>query len=86
MAEKKLLEVFGEPNDYLLQHLGSKEPRIWNGVVDVKRYRITIEEIEEPKEVLKQRLQALLLKRGHISDPDSIRTEAKRLGITLDPS
>ncbi len=81
---KKQIEVFGEPNDYLLQHLGSKEPRVWNGGVAVKRYRVTVEEIDEPKDVLKQRLQALLLKRGHISDPESIRAEAKRLGITLE--
>ncbi len=84
MSATKQIEVFGLPNDYLLGQLGKREPTIWNGQVSVKRYRVTVEEIEEPAEVLKERLLALLMQRGHIENANSIRAEAKRLGITLD--
>ena len=83
-ANVKKIEVFGLPNDRVLAQLGKTEPNVWNGEVSVKRYRITVEEIEEPAEVLKERLQALLKRRGHIDDVDAIRAEANRLGITLD--
>lgn len=79
----KQVEVFGLPNDYLLGQLGKKEPVVWNGDVLVKRYRITVEEIEEPLTVLKDRLETLLHKRGHVSDYASILAEAKRLGVEL---
>lgn len=79
----KQVECFGQPNDYMLGQLGKKESVVWNGEVLVKRYRITVEEIEEPMSVLKERLEALLHKRGHVSDYASILAEAKRLGIEL---
>lgn len=84
MPTIKQLEVFGLPNDYVLSQLGKTEPNIWNGQVSVKRYLITVEEIEDSAEDLKERLQSLLRQRGHIDNANSIRAEAKRLGITLD--
>lgn len=80
----KQVEVFGLPNDYVLGQLGRQEPAVWNGEVLVKRYRVTVEEIEEPLPVLKERLEKLLKKRGHISHHAAILAEAKRLGVTLD--
>lgn len=78
------IEVFGKPSEYILTSMGKAEPNVWNSVVNVKRYRVTVEEIEEPQEVLKERLLALLNQRGHISHRQCIRDEAKRLGIDLD--
>lgn len=79
----KIIEVFGMPSDAILSRLGEQEPNIWNGEVHVKKYRVTIEEIEEPKEVLRERLQKLYDKPGHISNAKNIQEEAKRLGIEL---
>lgn len=80
------IELFGLPNDYVLGCLGKTEPTIFNGEVSVKRYRVTVEEIVEPKEVLKERLQMLLKQGGHLGNAQAIRAEAKRLGIELDPA
>lgn len=79
----KEIEVFGLPSDAALSYLGEQVPTIFNGKVNVKRYRITIQEVEEPNDVLKERLQQLLDKGGHVSNTKAIQEEAKRLGIEL---
>lgn len=45
------------------------EPAAYNGLVQVKRYRVTVEEIEEPDEVICSRLQRLWdeCKNHHVS-------------------
>jgi hypothetical protein len=83
VSEIAKIEVFGMPSEYALNSLGKTEPNVWNSKVNVKRYRITVEEIDESKEVIKERLLEMLKQRGHISHPQSIREEAKRLGIDL---
>lgn len=79
----KQIEVFGLPSDYLLNQLGKKEPNVWNGDVSVERYRVIVEKIEDSPEILKKRLQVLFKMGGHTSNRQSIREEAKRLGIEL---
>lgn len=83
MSSVNQVEVFGLPNESALRSLGHSEPVVWNGVVSVKRYRITVEEVIEPVDVLRERLQGLLGKRGHIDNPAAIRAEARRLGVEL---
>lgn len=83
MAKKKTFETFGEVNSGAIESLTRKAPNVWNGQVNIKRYKITIEEIEEPKELLRERLIALLNQKTHISHPSSIRAEARKLGIEL---
>jgi hypothetical protein len=43
----------------LSQHLRQDQTSCFNGNVEVRKYRVTIEEIEEPVEVLRERLQDL---------------------------
>lgn len=80
----KTSECYGLPNDYMLDCMGKPTPCVWNGEVHVKRYRISVEEVVEPADVLKARLQALLKERGHPDNDRAIRQEASRLGISLD--
>ena len=81
----KQTECFGMPSNYQLQLLGSQKPNVHNGTVSVKRYRITVEEIAEPIEVLRGRLVELQGQRLHIDSYAAISAEAKSLGITLPP-
>jgi hypothetical protein len=79
----KRLEVFGMPSDYQLDMLGSKEANVLNGVVSVRRYRVTVEEIEEPVEVLRERLVQLNGQRLHMDSKAAIERAAVVLGVTL---
>jgi hypothetical protein len=76
------IETF-DPHSIVAHAERCNEPSVFNGDVRVERYRVTIERIEEPAEVLRDRLKALLEQRGHIDRPKAIRAEAKRLGIDL---
>lgn len=79
-----VIETFGKPSDYQIRSLTRAEPYVHNGEVNVDRYRVTIEKIEEPAEVIKGRLEALLQQKHHIDTPKAIRAKAQSLGITLD--
>lgn len=61
MKDKKLvIETFRDFNSpYFINQLKDEEPSFVNNL-RIKKYRVTIEEIEEPKEVYIERLEALL--------------------------
>lgn len=75
-------ETFGNPEKQIKRLLIS-EPSCFNGLVRVERYRVTVERIEEPEEVLTARLQELLALPGHIDKNNHVRRAAKKLGIKL---
>jgi predicted component of type VI protein secretion system len=79
----QVFDTFGNPEDQI-QRLLIAEPTAFNGLVRVERYRVTVERIEEPKEVIKARLQELLNQKGHIDKNKQVRRAATRLGIKLD--
>lgn len=79
----KVFETFGNPEDQI-QRLLIDAPTVFNGLVRVERYRVTVERIEEPEEVIKERLQELLAQKGHIDKNKQVRKAASRLGIKLD--
>ena len=88
MAPVKTAEGFGDrytpnPNSDSFRRLKAV-PGVWNGFLSVYRYRITVERIEEPREEIVARMVALY------NDPEtgmrgreSLRAEAKRLGVDL---
>jgi len=41
------------------------EPSVFNGMCLIRKYKITIEEIKEPKKVLEKRLRKLFLDKGN---------------------
>ena len=51
----KVFDHFGEPG-WAIRNLGN-EPRVMNGVVDVERYTIRIEKVDEPEDVVIARLK-----------------------------
>lgn len=57
----KTIETFREVGDYELKgySFNNKEPSCFNGRVSIKKYKITVEVIEEPIEVYQERLEKL---------------------------
>lgn len=82
---KREIERFGRLSDYSLLELErhNKEPSCFNGIIEIERYRITVEKIEEPKEVLGARLQSLWEKCDNWHHHDALKATAKWLGIEL---
>ncbi len=63
---------------------GVPAPSCGNGDVSIRRFRITVELIDEPKEVLADRLRMLWRRTRNHHDSDTLRSAAARLGIVLD--
>jgi hypothetical protein len=57
-AYPRVVETYQDPS-WTLGRLVASEPTAFNGDVRIRRYRVTIERIEEPVEVLRDRLRAL---------------------------
>lgn len=52
-------ETFTKIGVFEKSRLQSKEPSCFNGSVSIRKYKVTIEPIEEPNEVLAERIQKL---------------------------
>jgi hypothetical protein len=83
-AYPKVIETYREPR-WELDRLASSEPSAFNGIVQIRRYRVTAELIDEPIEVLRDRLRILWRE----SEPNThhrgpMRTVAVQLG--MDPA
>lgn len=61
----------------------SLSPYVLNGRVFYRRVRITVEEVEEPEEVVADRLR-MLLKSRNMHHRGAVRDQARKLGIDLD--
>lgn len=55
-AYPKVIETYREPRQHDLEQT---EPSAFNGEVRIRRYRVTVELIEEPIDVLRDRLRQL---------------------------
>jgi len=81
-----VVETFRGPDNYILDQLAGErwqEPDCFNGIVRVERYRVTVEKIEEPKEVLRERLQKLWRECDNHHHMVPIRKKAEELGVEL---
>ena len=79
----KVFETFTRVGDWEVRRLKQDSPSCFNGAVSVRRYRITIEKIEEPIEVLQARLQELWENCDNHHEWGSLKSEAARLGYEL---
>jgi hypothetical protein len=83
LAFPVVIETFRRPGMYEQQNLTSTKPTVFNDVVSVRRYRITIEEISEPNEVIAARLQELWDTTDNHHNWTPIRHIADEIGYTL---
>lgn len=79
----KVIETFKELRGYWLNDLIKENPSCFNGMVDVEKYRVTIEKIEEPKEVYQERLQKLWDECDNHHHWNPLKATAKRLGVEI---
>ena len=77
-------EVFGKPYYFNSPaNIGSKVPMCLNGNVYYEKWRVIMEKIEEPVEILAARLLDLWETSNNIHDWSELKAEAKKLGIEL---
>lgn len=81
--KKTTIETFRNPDGYWLNQIKQDEVSSFNGIIDIEKYRVTVEKIEEPIEVLQQRIQYLwdVCDNHHHVKP--IRERAKELNYEL---
>ena len=86
MGERVEFETYHPLGSWERSRLESKQPSCLNGYVQVIRYRIVCEPIEEPAEVVHARLQKLWDESTNHHDHTPLTAWAKKLGYTLQGS
>lgn len=76
----KVLETFMDIGDWEFVRMRQSEPSAFNGYVRVKKYRITVEQIEEPIEVIQERLEKLWAESDNHHHRDPLRIQADSIG------
>ena len=79
-------ETFRKINSYQIDNLISPEPSCYNGFVNIRRYKVTIESIDEPTDVLADRLQKLWDENDNMHNYKPLMEAAKRIGYTFKTS
>ena len=77
-------ETFREIGDYEVGSLTKHEPTCFNCAVDIRKYRVTVELIDEPVEVLRERVKKLWRECDNHHHWQALRVVAANLGIELD--
>jgi hypothetical protein len=76
-------ETFRDFGNYEVSNMTSKEPSCQNGNVRIVKYKVTIELIEEPFEVIAERLQKLWDECDNWHHVSSLTSYAKKIGYEL---
>ena len=79
----KTFETFNELKGYTISQLTKKEPSCFNGMVDIEKYKVTIEKIEESKEVYRERLQKMWDECDNHHNWNPLKAKAEQMGIEL---
>jgi hypothetical protein len=83
VMEKIEFETFRKVGAYEIGGLTKKEPSCFNSQLRIEKYKVTIEKIEEPIEVLQNRLQEIWGNCDNHHHWDVITEKAKELNYTL---
>ena len=83
MSEPIIIETFKSMRGYALRDIESQNPSCFKGNVNFRKTRVTIEDIDEPVEVLAERLQQLwdVCDNHHHWNP--LNNAAKSIGYQL---
>jgi hypothetical protein len=58
-AFPRVYEGLGEPCLWGLNHWAGNNPSAFNGIVQVEKFRVTVDRVEEPVEVIRERIAKL---------------------------
>lgn len=76
----KVLETFYDIGDYELNRLKRDSPACFNGIVTFKRYRITVELIDEPDMLYAERLEKLWVESDNHHNYQPLAAAARSIG------
>ena len=83
MSNKLEFETFRSLGNWERSNLTQKEPSCFNGDVRIRKTRVVFEEVEEPNEVLCERLQKLWDYSDNFHHNSVLQNEAKLLNYEL---
>lgn len=83
-TKNRTFETFRPFDNYDEQRATSDKPFCWNGAVSVRKYRVTVELVDEPTEVLAERLRKLWSECDNHHHYSPLKAVAKQLGIDLE--
>lgn len=66
-------------NDYSDKSGVNVKPTSFNGMVNIERYKITIEKLDEPKEIICERLEYLWTHESNFHQYEPLKEKAKEL-------
>lgn len=78
-----VVETFREVGSWELGNMQRDHPSCFNGVVSVRKYRVTVEQIDEPVEVIRERIQALWDRCDNHHHYAPLKSAAAAVGLTL---
>jgi hypothetical protein len=81
-----VIETFRDVGRYEIGQLKSAEPSCFNGYVRVTKYRVTVEVVDEPLEVVHERLRKLWRECDNMHHYHPLKNAAARFGLELDPN
>ena len=76
-------ETFRPVDSYWVGQLRQDKPSCFNGVIEVRKYRVVVELVDEPLEVIGARLQELWDTCDNWHHHEPLRFVAKKLGWEL---
>lgn len=74
-------ETFRELSSYAISELKRDEPNCFNGEISYRKYRIAVELVDEPVEVLQERIQKLWDECENHHHWKPLQAAAKSLGM-----
>lgn len=80
---KRVFETFMPFGDYQELALTQGNPSVFNGMCRFRKYRVTVEAIDEPIEVLRQRVQDLFDSNDNDHNWNCLQAAAKSLGMGI---
>ena len=76
-------ETFRPIDQFGQRGLQSEQPSCFNGRVSIRKYRVVVEVIDEPDEIMIARLRKLWIECDNMHQWQPLRAAAKRLGVEL---
>ena len=85
MGKKPIVfETFRNLGSYEISSMTQKAPSSFNGNIQVIKYRVTIEEVDEDDNVIRERIIQLWRECDNHHQWKPLQAAAKRYGMTLD--
>ena len=84
IPDKVSFETFRDPRgSYNVGSMTEREPTCFNGNVSVRKFKVTIELIDEPVEVIQERIKHLWGKCDNYHHREPLKSVAAKYGIEL---